>query len=195
MRSLEAKIEREAGQAGKHWPGQGREQRCEGSARYVAAIGFEVTADRLNDLLVLLAVLMIEAGGGLSLALGMVLGAAPVARALEPADTAVSKRPRTPPVNAAADARTTPDATPNAASVRVDRTRPVSVLHPSELTDWLRLQGGRTETSMRRLADALGRSPSGVHDELRRMVASGLITAASGPRGTVISFAAAGKPN
>jgi hypothetical protein len=192
---LEAKIERATGDLAKTRPAQVANSDAKVLARYATAIGFEVTADRLNDLLVLLTVLMIEAGGGLSLALGMALGAAPVARALMPADAPVSKRPRTPPANAVADARTTPDATPNAASVRVERTRPVSVVHPSELTYWLRLQGGRAETSMRRLADALGRSPSGVHDELRRMVASGLVTAASGPRGTVISFAAAGKPN
>ena len=54
---------------------------------------------------------------------------------------------------------------------------------------WLRLQGGRAETSMRRLASELGRSPSGVHEGLRRLVASGLITAVSGPRGTVLALA------
>ena len=45
-------------------------------ARYFAALGADVTPDRLNDLLVLLAVLMIEAGGGLSLAVGMALSGA-----------------------------------------------------------------------------------------------------------------------
>lgn len=41
------------------------------------AIGLDFTPDRLNDLLVLLAVLMIEAGGGLSLSMGMALGRSP----------------------------------------------------------------------------------------------------------------------
>ena len=46
--------------------------------RYLGALGLEVSPDRLNDLLVLLAVVMIEAGGGLSLAIGMALpGARP----------------------------------------------------------------------------------------------------------------------
>jgi hypothetical protein len=49
-------------------------------ARHLAAIGLDITADRLNDLLVLLAVLMIEAGGGVSLALGIALSAAPAGR-------------------------------------------------------------------------------------------------------------------
>ena len=48
---------------------------------------------------------------------------------------------------------------------------------------------------MRRLASALGRSPSGVHEELRRLVASGLITAAFGPRGTVLAMVDSAKLN
>ena len=35
------------------------------------------------------------------------------------------------------------------------------------------------------------RSPSGVHEELRRLVASGVLTAASGPRGTIMAVACA----
>jgi hypothetical protein len=46
-------------------------------ARYLAALGLTVTADRLNDLLVLLSVLVIEAGGGLSLAIGMAFSGPP----------------------------------------------------------------------------------------------------------------------
>jgi hypothetical protein len=42
-------------------------------SRYMAAVGADITLERLTDLLVLLAVLMIEAGGGLSLAVGMAL--------------------------------------------------------------------------------------------------------------------------
>ena len=42
-------------------------------SRYLIAIGLHMTPDRLDDLLALLAVLMIEAGGSLSLAIGMAL--------------------------------------------------------------------------------------------------------------------------
>jgi len=52
----------------------------------------------------------------------------------------------------------------------------------SDLAKWLRQLAGRAETSMRRLASALGRSPSGVHEELRRLVASGLISVARAAR-------------
>jgi len=146
-------------------------------ARYVAASGFEVTPDRLNDLLVLLAVLMIEAGGGLSLVVGMALTGLARGSTAAPASTASTEsgEPRTPPADA-----------PNAASVHPEHPCPSSVLRPSDVVGWLRQHGGRAETSMRRLADALGRSRSSVHDELQRLVASGLIAAASGPRGTMI---------
>jgi predicted transcriptional regulator len=70
----------------------------------------------------------------------------------------------------------------------------MNVVLPCDVMAWLRLQGGRAETSMRRLANALGRSPSGVHEEIRRLVASGLIIAASGPRGTVLALTASAAP-
>jgi hypothetical protein len=47
-------------------------------AVYLQAIGLSIDADRVNKLLVLLAVLCIEAGGGLSLAVGMALSDRPV---------------------------------------------------------------------------------------------------------------------
>jgi hypothetical protein len=140
-------------------------------ARYVAAIGFEVTPDRLNDLLVLLAVFMIEAGGGLSLAVGMAVSGPSRGFTAAPASAVSTEpgQPRTPPADA-----------PDTTSVRPEHSL------PSGLVGWLQQQGGRAETSMRRLADTLGRSRSSVHDELQRLVASGLIAAASGPRGTML---------
>jgi hypothetical protein len=55
-------------------------------ARYLAAVRLDVTPERLNDLLVLLAVLMIEAGGGLSLAIGMALSGPSGTPAAAPTD-------------------------------------------------------------------------------------------------------------
>ena len=164
--------------------------------RYLGALGLEVSPDRLNDLLVLLAVVMIEAGGGLSLAIGMAL----TGPAGGPTEAPTSKpdvqaeQPRTQPA-AAPDAVAT---TPDTLAVRPERTRPATVVRPSgeaSVAAWLRSQGGQAETSMRRLANTLGRSPSGVHNELRRMVASGLLTVVSGPRGTVLALTAAGRLN
>jgi len=70
---LEAKIEREATKLVSTGPAKVANSDAKALARYLGALGLEVGPDRLNDLLVLLAVLMIEAGGGLSLAVGMAL--------------------------------------------------------------------------------------------------------------------------
>jgi hypothetical protein len=205
----------------------------------VTAIGFEVTADRLNDLLVLLSVLMIEAGGGLSLALGMVLGAAPAGCAQTRLDTPAGQpeQPKTPSVDAL-------DALPDAPTVQPStlsrRPRPASVIHAGDLAAWLRAEqpktlpvdaldalsdaatiqpstlsrqlrpasvhacdlaawlrgkGGTAQTSMRRLGRELGRSPAGVHVEVRRLAAAGVLMAVTGPRGTVLTLTGAGRPN
>ena len=171
---LEGKIERATNDLKATGPAKVANSDAKALARYLTAIGLDVTPDRLNDLLVLLAVLMIEAGGGLSLAVGMALTGPARGSTAAPA-SAGTGQPRTPPSDA-----------PDTMSVRPEHPRPSSVLRPSDVAGWLRQHGGRAETSMRRLADALGRSRSGVHDELRRLVASGLITAASGPRGTML---------
>jgi hypothetical protein len=62
--------------------------------RYLRAIGVDATPERLNDLLVLLAVVMVEVGGGLSLAVGMALSgptgsAAAAERARRPSERSV----------------------------------------------------------------------------------------------------------
>ena len=147
--------------------------------RYLLAVGLDVGADRLNDLLVLLAVLMIEAGGGLSLSVAMALSAGQTGRVEIVQPT---------PLNAHAghqtDARTD---TRTLASVRPAFVRPL-MAQPSGVQDWLVAQGGRAVISMRRLASVLGRSPSAVHDELRRLQASGALTLDPSPRGTAIAL-------
>ena len=190
---LEGKIERATGELAKTGPAKVANSDAKALARYLAAIGLDVTPDRLNDLLVLLAVLMIEAGGGLSLALGMALGAAPAGRTETPVDAAVSEpeRPQTPPMDALVD-------TPAAASVQpsiASRHQCPPGVHAGDLTAWLRAKGGAAQTSMRRLALELGRSPAGVHVEIGRLAAAGVLTAVAGPRGTVLTLAGAERPN
>jgi hypothetical protein len=187
---LEAKIDGASAEVARTQPAKVANSDAVALSRYLAAVGLHMTPDRLNDLLVLLAVLMIEAGGGLSLAVGIALSG-PRGRALEAsADTAntEARTDRTVPASAL-------DALPDTASGRPGRPRTAARVQPSELMAWLRLQGGRADTSMRRLASALGRSPAGVHEELRRLVASGLITAASGPHGTVLAMVDGAKLN
>src|SRR5262249_8964667 len=91
--------------------------------------------------------------------------------------------PKTPPalkldtqVNAPAESVLTPPDNTSVHRVGPSFAAPTT----SDLTRWLRQQGGRAETSMRRLASALGRSPSRVHEEPRLLVASGVPLVASG---------------
>jgi hypothetical protein len=143
---LEAKIDGASAGLALIQPAKVANSDAKALARYLTAVGLDVTPDRLNDLLVLLAVLMIEAGGGLSLAIGMALSGLPGRATDASADTADSES-RT--------KRTPPASPPDAASGRPEHPRPVPAVQPSELMAWLRLQGGRAETSMRRLASAL----------------------------------------
>ena len=156
-------------------------------ARYLQAVGVNTTPEHLNDLLVLLAVLMIEAGGGLSLALGMALNG-PIQARTEARTDGETGHPRTPETNAPNVQAHALNERPNNPERTPDRFRPITVRPPSGVVEWLTLQGGRAETSRRRLAGALGRSPSGVHEELRRLAASGAITMMAGPRGTLLAL-------
>jgi hypothetical protein len=152
-------------------------------ARYLQALGADIGADRLNDLLVLLTVALVEMGGGMSLALALTLSAAPAGRPLPAAS------------GASADARqtlTTLENAPDDASVLPVRERPASVrriARASAVEQWLHLQGGKAHVSMRRLGADLSCSPSKAHDEVRRLAASGVLTATPGPRGTSLQLA------
>lgn len=137
-------------------------------ARYLQAIGVATSAERLDDLLVLLSVLMIEAGGGLCLALAMALSSVPNASKRQP-DT--QERGETGTI--------TPGITAAPAAQATDR---------SPVLAWLEAQGGRADTSTRRLGAALGRTPSSVHGELKRLVAAGSIAMAAGAKGTRIAI-------
>jgi hypothetical protein len=64
---LEGKVERAADELAKVQPARIANSDAKALTRYLGALGFEVSPDRLNNLLVLLAVLTIETGGGLSL--------------------------------------------------------------------------------------------------------------------------------
>ena len=72
---LEVKIAATAAELTKAGPAKVANSDAKALAKYLKALGLDVGADRLNDLLVLLAVAMVECGGGLSLAVGMSLSA------------------------------------------------------------------------------------------------------------------------
>jgi hypothetical protein len=166
-------------------------------ARYLAATGLEITPDRLNDLLVLLAVLMIETGGGLSLAVGMALSGPAGERTAAPSDSPAghSDQRRTPP---AATLTGFPDSPAKvsgpAVTSRTVRPAVASGGEASDVVAWLAASGGRAE-GVRRMAEALGRPRSTVSDECRRLRQAGQITMARGRHGAVVTLAAIGKLN
>ena len=183
---LEAKIERAAAELARTGPAKQANSDAKALSSYLQALGLDTDADRVNKLLVLLAVLMIEAGGGLSLALGMALGGRPPS----------GDRSH---VSSSSDATVTaPDARPTLPrTVREPPT--VTVRAPDEQPDgavvsWLRGHGGRT-VGVRRLADALGRPRSTLSDQLRRLASQGHVSLTPGRRGLVIEVAAAARPN
>jgi hypothetical protein len=154
--------------------------------RYLLAVGVDLSADRLNDLLVLLSVLMLELGGGLALSVGMALAAPPVCRTEAPAAQAVS---------APDTAKSAPPAAPDSPVYGPRATvRPLSDDLSDRLTAWLAGQGGSC-TGVRRLAASVGRPASTVSDRLQALASDGRVTLKRGPRGTVVALAPIGQMN
>jgi len=79
---LEVKLDQASSELSSIQPARVANSDAKVLTRYLGALGFEVSPDRLNDLLVLLAVVTIETGGGLSLSIGMALSG-PFGRATE----------------------------------------------------------------------------------------------------------------
>ncbi len=145
-------------------------------ATFLQAVGMDVSTERLNRLLVLLAVLVIECGGGLSLSVGMSLSSSQ--------DTRTSAR------------RTRQVDTPGAVTVLPSVSRPVipsaSMSNPSsaKLLSILRESGGMIATGQRDLARTLGCSRSWANVVLHELARSGLVRLSTGKQGTVVRLAA-----
>ena len=122
---LEAKLDKASSELAAIQPARVANSDAKALTRYLGALGFEVGPDRLNDLLVLLSVVMIEVGGSLALAVGMALDASgrpvPVTARQQPSPTG----------------RTEPD--PRQQS----RPRP-SGRHPSQRRHWPRVTSKRS---------------------------------------------------
>jgi hypothetical protein len=162
-------------------------------ARYLVAVGIGIGPDRLNDLLVLLAVLIVELGAGVSISVGMALGpsghatsqpAAPVAASASPSNHSGQPTDTLPARSLAPVAVIRP--------TTLTTGRPVVRPATSDVLDWWAGQGGRATTSRRKLADHLGRRPTAIQDELLKLAATGRIRMACGPRGTVLEILPAG---
>ena len=173
-------------------------------ASYLTGLGFEIDAERVNKWLVLLAVLLVECGAGISMTIGLALSAPAVAAAVnqsgqqEPAAqtvvAAAVSQPGAAPATVASQsgppvANVVSQNGPTAAIVASHGT--VSSHGGSAILTALSHSGGRVE-SIRKLADHVGRPRSAVTAEVQAMVAGGLVTMARGRHGTVVALA---RPN
>ena len=162
-------------------------------ATYATALGWKVDADHLNKLLVLLAVFVIECGGGMALAVGMALTERPTtvqvaANDSEPATLAEATGPSAPPLPAPLAPR------PPAVDPRLSGGRPLVGL-PEAVVAWLGANGGRAG-SVRCIANAVGRPPSSVGDAVRRLAGDGRVVVERGTGGrTTVELARIGDLN
>lgn len=159
-------------------------------ATYLTALGWDVSEDRMNKWLVLLAVLLVECGAGISMTIGMALSAPTVARQSGPQDPAAQTTMAAPvsqPVTAPATVAS--QIGPPAATVASHGAAPGN--SSSAILAALSHAGGRVE-SIRKLADQIGRSRAAVTAECRAMVADGLLSMNRGRHGYVVALA---RPN
>ena len=152
-------------------------------AGYLSALGIETSADRVNKLLVLLAVLVIECGGGLALAVGMALG-----------DTSrhapeTQKRDGVPP-----ETQGVPESVPAAHPKAFPAFHPRSMQQqrdPAEPLDQrlLRLvmeRGGTLVAGQREIGRLIGVSSSHAHRLLHDLSSAGVVSLTPGRTGTVV---------
>jgi hypothetical protein len=158
-------------------------------AGFLAALGVGASAGTMNRLLVLLAVLVIECGGGLALVVGMSLS--------EHREQGVRKQAlandptlRSPPfgANTANTGRQGPRICPERstnvavfASVRHRSRKAVG----ERLLEVLRERGGPLQTSIRRLADHLGTTPTTLHTVTGELIAARVVAVVAGRQGSV----------
>jgi hypothetical protein len=146
-------------------------------AGYLAAVGIKTDADTLNKLLTLLGVLVIEVGGGLSLAVGMALSEKPLSE----------QTVHTAPVHSPGQhIKETPAASEETDGVHTvhspsksSRDRLLALVHDAQ---------GALRTGHRALGEALGISATRAGQLLRDLVADGAIRVRAGKTGSVITL-------
>jgi hypothetical protein len=164
-------------------------------ASYFQALGLNMDAERANKLLVLLAVFVIECGGGLALAVGMSLSEHREQRVRERlfANDRTSRSPAfgANTVNTSKNApRTRPERSPNAmvfAPVQDCSRKTVG----ERLIGVLRERGAPLQTSIRTLALHLGTSPTTLHTVAGELITAGVLGVVANRQGSVFRLLAA----
>ena len=141
--------------------------------RYLGAAGVQMDADRLNDLLTLLAVLVIECGGGMALAVGMSLSEKPLSD-------------QSPGHSTAHTITETPVASKEPSGVHTVHS-PLKTSR-DRLLAMVRDANGALRTGHRALGEALGVSATRAGQLLKDLAADGAIRVRAGKTGSVITL-------
>jgi hypothetical protein len=162
-------------------------------ASYLQGLGLNIDADRANKLLVLLAVLVIECGGGLALAVGMALSegvrSGQMERPIVQSEHSLSERSTEDP-NAGSDRprgnNTTIDELARSLALN---ERPVRSSH-NRVLDALRAKGGVLFGSQGALGAAFGWSKTRLHEVLHELQAAGRVRLSVSRQGTAVRLVA-----
>jgi hypothetical protein len=178
---LEQKIEQATADLAKTGPAKIANADAVALAAYLHAIGLTIDADRVNKLLVLVAVLCVEAGGGLALAVGLALSEGRPAsgelregyeKATSGADTTASPQV---PVTAGVSQHADPSPKPRRSA-------------RDGLLELLASAKGPLRVGQEGLAEALGVTSARVRQVLKVLTAAGAIRVRTSPAGTTISL-------
>jgi hypothetical protein len=154
---------------------------------YLQALGFNIDADRVNKLLALLAVLCIECGGGLALAVGMALSDRPATECERAAANGARTVSTTPLALENAQAQQMP-VVPGASGGSQQGEAPTRLKLLQMVTD----ATGILRTSERALGSRLGVSSTRARRLLCELVAAGAIKVRTSATGTTITLLAGG---
>jgi hypothetical protein len=190
---LEQKIEQATADLAKIGPTKVANADAVALATYLQAMGLSIDPDRVNKLLVLLAVLIIECGGGLALAVGLALSDA---KRSGQSDTAPVQTERSPTERPNAGANVIPErAQANASSIKgLDRPpalndRPNGSAHDRVLAA-LRAKDGVLFGSQVALGAVFGWSKTRLHEVLHELEAAGRVRLSVSRQGTAVRLVA-----
>ena len=180
---LEAKVERAAGELANTGSAKLANSDAVALAAYLFALGIETSADRVNKLLVLLAVLVIECGGGLAMAVGLALGDA------RRHASETQKRNGVPP-----ETQGVPESVPAAYPKAYPAIHPRSMQQQRDPAEplgqrLLRLimeRGGTMLAGQREIGRLIGVSSSHAHRLLHDLSSAGVVSVTPGRTGTVV---------
>jgi CRP-like cAMP-binding protein len=172
------------------------------TASYLIALGIHASTDSLNKLLALLAVLLVEFGGGLSLAVAMGLSrdAAAVGPALSLSTTPSDDTPlRTTNVQLSTQALSTPMQVVEPDGAKAPDTLLCGPVQPlpstcapttrDKVLAHIRHAGGNVRASQCELATIVGCSPSRAAQVLRELRSLGLISVRASATGSILRLA------